>query len=60
MNDRWRILESDALVALDTLEENSADSVVADLPSGSGFMGFHWDKKTGLSGVTEAGSLQSP
>lgn len=44
----WKIINGNSLVVLDTLEENSIDSIVTDPPYELGFMGKKWDN-TGIA-----------
>ena len=42
--NRYKIINGDSLVVLDTLEENSVDAIITDPPYELGFMGKGWDK----------------
>ena len=42
--NRYKIINGDSLVVLDTLEENSIDAIITDPPYELGFMGKGWDK----------------
>ena len=46
--ERYKIINGDSLVVLDTLEENSIDAIITDPPYELGFMGKKWDA-TGIA-----------
>ena len=46
-SDSIKLINSDCLEALKTMDDNSVDSIVSDPPSGIGFMNSEWDSDKG-------------
>jgi DNA modification methylase len=50
-----KLYHGDCLHILPTLDANSVDTVISDLPAGINFMGRKWDNKTGYTARSDKG-----